>query len=172
MAKKSIFSAKKAKNQARKNVSEPFFACTVGQTRAYEQKKRVRVWTLLIKKIFVSDPRETQIVLQSWSVPYIIQFCTLLCVQRFKHYMVLFKDVNNVYWLYKILHSFRTLCVVVQLHTILCNNNTQQWKMLTYVVIGIKLSYKTVQCITLLYKLKIVDKCGVHIVQCCTKTLI
>ena len=68
--------------------------------------------------------------------------------------MVLFKDVNNVYWLYKILHSFRTLCVVVQLHTILCNNNTQKWKMSTYVVIGMKyskLSYKTVQCITLLY---------------------
>ena len=56
--------------------------------------------------------------------------------------------------MYKILQRFRTLCVVVQLHTILYNNNAQQWKMLTYVVIGMKhskLSYKTVQCITLLY---------------------
>ena len=52
--------------------------------------------------------------------------------------------------MYKILYSFRTLCVVVQLHTILYNNNAQQWKMLTYVVIGMKHS-KTVQCITLLY---------------------
>ena len=52
--------------------------------------------------------------------------------------------------MYKILHRFRTLCVVVQLHTILYNNNAQQWKMLTYVVIGMKHS-KTVQCITLLY---------------------
>ena len=70
--KKAFFSAKKAKNQARKKISDLFFCLYCwANPRSWTEKKSQGMNTFALK-FFVSDPRETQIVLQSWSVPYII----------------------------------------------------------------------------------------------------
>ena len=96
--------SKNGKTSDQKKGFKHFFALySRANPRFWTKRKRVRVWTLLLLKKFASDPRETQIVLQFWTVLYsddnVGNICIWILVPPVGHCNSLYMDSGKrQYW--------------------------------------------------------------------------